>query len=158
MARPLASVSEIAAIVRRVTLIDVAAARTTTDERICMLLLGDNMKKDSYIKSNECQSVQSELVMSNWRHTMPTAEAYGLNKVLFQLHHQAGDLLRYQQEPDAYLDQFALSANARRAILQNDVAQLYLLGCNPYLLRAHCIGMRIPEAESLAALRSAARS
>jgi hypothetical protein len=96
--------------------------------------------------------------VSNWVQAMPTAEAYGLNKVLFQLHHNAGDLARYQQDPGAYLDAFALSAAARAAILGNDVAQLYRLGCNPYLLRAHCIGMRIPEDQSLAALRSAARS
>lgn len=37
------------------------------------------------------------------------------------------------------------------------MAALYLTGANPYLLRAHCIGMRIPEAVSLAALRSAGR-
>ena len=93
-----------------------------------------------------------------WVQAIPTAEAYGLNKVLFQLHHSAGDLARYQDNASAYLDAFALSAAARAAILGNDVAQLYLLGCNPYLLRAHCIGMRIPEDQSLAALRSAARS
>lgn len=96
--------------------------------------------------------------MSNWVHTMPTAEAYGLNKVLFQLHHNEGDLARYQQDAGAYLDRFELTVPARQAILHNDVEQLYLLGCNPYLLRAHCIGMRIPEAQSLAALRRAARS
>lgn len=96
--------------------------------------------------------------MSNWRQAMPTAEAYGLNKVLFQLHHQEGDLLRYQQDASAYLERFDISPAARQAILDNDVEQLYLLGCNPYLLRAHCIGMRIPEAESLAALQRAARS
>jgi protocatechuate 4,5-dioxygenase alpha chain len=46
---------------------------------------------------------------------------------------------------------------ARAAIRDNDVASLYLAGANPYLLRAHCIGMRIPEGESLAALRSAGK-
>lgn len=96
--------------------------------------------------------------MSNWVQTMPSAEAYGLNKVLFQLHHSAGDLARYQQDAPAYLDGYELTPRAHQAILGNDVEQLYLLGCNPYLLRAHCIGMRIPEAESLAALRRAARS
>ena len=96
--------------------------------------------------------------MSNWVQAMPTAEAYGLNKVLFQLHHHAGDLARYQEDGPAYLEAFALSERARQAILGNDVAQLYRLGCNPYLLRAHCIGMRIPEDVSLAALRGAARS
>ncbi len=96
--------------------------------------------------------------MSNWVQTMPSAEAYGLNKVLFQLHHNAGDLARYQQDAQAYLAGYELTPRAHQAILGNDVEQLYLLGCNPYLLRAHCIGMRIPEADSLAALRRAARS
>ena len=31
---------------------------------------------------------------------------------------------------------------------------MYLSGVNPYLLRAHCIGVGIPEDVSLAALRS----
>ena len=96
--------------------------------------------------------------MSNWVHQMPTAEAYGLNKVLFELHHNAGHLARYQEDGAGYLGGFELTPRAREAILGNDVEQLYRLGCNPYLLRAHCIGMRIPEAESLAALRRAARS
>ncbi len=96
--------------------------------------------------------------MSNWVQSMPTPEAYGLNKVLFELHHNAGDLARYQEDAPGYLDRFVLTPRARQAILDNDVEQLYHLGCNPYLLRAHCIGMRIPEAESLAALRRAARS
>lgn len=34
-------------------------------------------------------------------------------------------------------------------IKNNDVARMYLSGVNPYLLRAHCIGVRIPEDESL---------
>lgn len=96
--------------------------------------------------------------MSNWVQTMPTAEAYGLNKVLFELHHIPGDLARYQADAIAYLSRFELTSQARDAILGNDVQALYLLGCNPYLLRAHCIGMQIPEAESLAALRAAARN
>ena len=39
-------------------------------------------------------------------------------------------------------------------IAGNDVAGLYEAGVYPYLLRAHCIGVRIPEDVSLAALRS----
>jgi Aromatic-ring-opening dioxygenase LigAB, LigA subunit len=96
--------------------------------------------------------------MSNWVHNMPTVEAYGLNKVLFQLHHNEGDLVRYRNDTQGYLDRFELTPRARAAIASNDVEQLYRLGCNPYLLRAHCIGMQIPEADSLAALRRAARS
>jgi len=95
--------------------------------------------------------------MSNWLQTMPTAEAYGLNKVLFELHHKADDLTAYRDDPEAYLDRYDLTPRARAAVRGNDVAELYLVGANPYLLRAHCIGMRIPEAESLAALRGAGK-
>jgi len=95
--------------------------------------------------------------MSNWLHAMPTAEAYLLNKVLFELHHKADDLAAYRDDPEAYLDRYDLTPRARAAVRGNDVAGLYLVGANPYLLRAHCIGMRIPEAESLAALRSAGK-
>jgi len=90
---------------------------------------------------------------SNWRHDMPTVEAYWLDKVLYELHHNADDLARYRRDPLGYLKRYPLSETMRRAIQENDVAQLYLCGVNPYLLRAHCIGMRIPEQESLAALR-----
>lgn len=95
--------------------------------------------------------------MSNWLQAMPTAEAYGLNKVLFELHHKPDDLAAYQRDPDAYLDRFDLTARARSAIRANDVAALYLTGANPYLLRAHCIGMKIPESVSVGALKALAK-
>ncbi len=95
--------------------------------------------------------------MSNWRQLMPTSEAYWLNKVLFELHHKPDDLARYRREPDAYLDGFQLTPRAREAIRGNDVATLYLCGCNPYLLRAHCIGMGIPEPVSVGALKALAK-
>jgi len=94
--------------------------------------------------------------MSNWLQNMPTAEAYGLNKVLFELHHKPDDLAAYLGDKEAYLDRYALTPRARAAIRDNDVAALYLTGANPYLLRAHCIGMKIPEAVSVAAFRSLA--
>lgn len=92
--------------------------------------------------------------MTNWRQAMPTAEAYWLDKVLFELHHGSDDLERYRNDPQRYLERYPLTPKMKEAILSNDVAALYLSGVNPYLLRAHCIGMRIPEAVSLAALRS----
>jgi hypothetical protein len=95
--------------------------------------------------------------MSNWLQWMPTPEAYGLNKVLFELHHKPDDLASYNEDPEAYLDRYELTPRVRAAIKGNDVADLYLAGANPYLLRAHCIGMRIPEAVSLAALRCAGK-
>ena len=93
--------------------------------------------------------------MSNWRQSMPTAEAYWLDKVLYELHHKPDDLEQYRKDANAYLGRYPLTAKMKAAIVENDVAALYLSGVNPYLLRAHCIGMRIPEAVSLAALRGA---
>lgn len=95
--------------------------------------------------------------MSNWVQPMPTAEAYELNKVLFELHHKPDDLAAYLRDKDAYLDRYTLTPRARAAIRDNDVAALYLTGCNPYLLRAHCIGMKIPEAVSVGALKALAK-
>ena len=95
--------------------------------------------------------------MSNWLQAMPTAEAYGLNKVLFELHHRPDDLAAYKLDQQAYLDRYTLTPRARNAIRDNDVAALYQAGANPYLLRAHCIGMAIPEAVSVGALRSLAK-
>jgi hypothetical protein len=92
--------------------------------------------------------------MSNWRQLMPTPEAYWLDKVLFELHHKPDDLERYKQDPHGYLKQYPLTEKMKASIVDNDVAGLYRSGVNPYLLRAHCIGMMIPEAVSLAALRS----
>ena len=95
--------------------------------------------------------------MSNWLQAMPTAEAYGLNKVLFELHHRPDDLAAYKRDQETYLDRYTLTPRARNAIRDDDVAALYQAGANPYLLRAHCIGMAIPEAVSIGALRSLAR-
>jgi protocatechuate 4,5-dioxygenase alpha chain len=92
--------------------------------------------------------------MSNWVQSTPTPEAYALNKVLFELHHRPDDLAAYLQDADAYLDRYPLTERARVALRSNDVAALYLAGVNPYLLRAHCIGMKIPEAVSVGALKA----
>ena len=92
--------------------------------------------------------------MSNWRLSMPTTEAYLLNKVLYKLHHHADDLAAYTADKDAYLARFRMPQKLSAMIAGNDVAGLYEAGVNPYLLRAHCIGVRIPEDVSLAALRS----
>lgn len=92
--------------------------------------------------------------MSNWQQMMPDTRAYLIDKVLYQLHHHDDDLAKYTADPDAYLEKFNLDPDMARAIRDNDVAELYLSGVNPYLLRAHCIGVKIPEEVSLAALRS----
>jgi len=95
--------------------------------------------------------------MSNWLQAMPTAEAYEMNKVLFDLHHKPDDLDAFRVDPVRYLGRFPLTVVVRDAILNKDVADLYLAGANPYLLRAHCIGMKIPEQVSVGALKRLAR-
>lgn len=85
---------------------------------------------------------------------MPTTEAYLLDKVLYNLHHDADHLDAYRRDADAYLSRYELTSEMRGMITGNDVAGLYEAGVNPYLLRAHCIGMRIPEDVSLTALRT----
>ena len=92
--------------------------------------------------------------MSNWRMMMPTTEAYLLDKVLYNLHHKDDHLAAYKRDHAAYLARYDLTEEMAAKIAENDVAGLYQAGVNPYLLRAHCIGMQIPEDVSLAALRS----
>jgi len=92
--------------------------------------------------------------VSNWVEDIPSVESYALNKVLFDLHHQSSQLERYKSDALAYLKHSQLTPKIQEALLNNDVAQLYLSGANPYLLRAHCIGVGIPEKESVQALKS----
>ncbi|SMD20109.1 subunit of meta cleavage enzyme [Rhizobium sp. RU36D] len=92
--------------------------------------------------------------MANWQEMMPSTRAYLMNKVLYELHHNADHLEAYKTNADAYLARFNLPDDLAANIKNNDVAEMYLSGVNPYLLRAHCIGVRIPEDVSLAALRS----
>ena len=94
---------------------------------------------------------------ANWQLAVPSPNAYWMGKVLYDIHHKPGDLQRYLSDPEQYLEPLPLSAELKSAILRNDIGRMYLAGVNPYLLRAHCIGLRIPEAEftaSLAAVRS----
>jgi protocatechuate 4,5-dioxygenase alpha chain len=92
---------------------------------------------------------------SNWREAMPSATAYLVSKVLYRLHHRPDDLAAFTADRTAYLDRYPLTDALRVALRDDDVAALYRSGANPYLLRAHCIGVGIPEKVSLAALQSA---
>jgi Aromatic-ring-opening dioxygenase LigAB, LigA subunit len=94
-------------------------------------------------------------VTSNWLEAMPSATAYLVSKVLYRLHHRPDDLAAFKADRMAYLAQYPLTDDLRAAFRDDDVAALYRSGTNPYLLRAHCIGVGIPEKVSLAALRSA---
>ena len=95
-----------------------------------------------------------DLAKSNWVEEIPTTQSYALNKVLFDLHHKPDHLERYKSSAQSYLNGSELSQVAINAMLNNDVATLYLSGANPYLLRAHCIGVGIPDKDSVGALKS----
>lgn len=92
-------------------------------------------------------------MIRNWRQDMPTVEAYWMNRVLFDIHHHSNDLERYKQSPDTYMQDVPLSNEAKAAIRDNDIGAMYLAGVNPYLLRAHCLGLRISEAVFVQSLR-----
>ncbi len=78
-----------------------------------------------------------------------------MNRVLFDVHHQSSHLERYKANPDAYMKDVPLSDPMKRAIRDNDIGAMYLAGVNPYLLRAHCLGLHIPEKTFLDSLRAA---
>lgn len=81
----------------------------------------------------------------NWRLAMPTPEAYRMDKVLYDIHHKPADLERYKADPDAYMADVTLRPEMKAAIRDNDIGAMYVAGVNPYLLRAHCLGLHIPE-------------
>jgi protocatechuate 4,5-dioxygenase alpha chain len=93
----------------------------------------------------------------NWQHGMPTPDAYWIDRVLYDVHHQPDDLARYLQSADAYLKDIPLPDTLKAAIRDNQIGDLYLAGANPYLLRAHCLGLRMPEADFLRSLRAVAK-
>ncbi|MEP7311251.1 MAG: subunit of meta cleavage enzyme [Pseudomonadota bacterium] len=95
-------------------------------------------------------------MIRNWRQDMPTVQAYWINRVLFDVHHVAGHFERYQASPDAYLRDSPLPDSVKAIIRDNLIGQMYLAGANPYLLRAHCLGLRISEIDFLASLRAVA--
>lgn len=90
----------------------------------------------------------------NWRQDMPTPEAYWMNRVLYDVHHQSSHLERYKASPDAYMQDIPLDDTLKAAIRDNDIGAMYLAGVNPYLLRAHCLGLHIAESIFVASLRA----
>ncbi|WCT79232.1 hypothetical protein [Novosphingobium humi] len=91
----------------------------------------------------------------NWVQDMPTEEAYAINRILYRVQHDRAEEARFFESPSRYIAEEPLSEAARAALDTTDIGQLYLLGANPYLLRAYCLQLRIPEADYLAALRAA---
>jgi hypothetical protein len=92
----------------------------------------------------------------NWRQDMPTPQAYWMNKVLYDIHHKPDELERYRRDPAAYVAAVPLEPALQAAIGNDDIGAMYLNGVSPYLLRAHCLGMRIPEDVFLSSLRALA--
>jgi protocatechuate 4,5-dioxygenase alpha chain len=93
----------------------------------------------------------------NWLQSMPTPEAYWIDRVLFDLQHKPAEMERFQGNPEAYLADIPLSEAHKASIREGAFAQLYLAGANPYLLRAYCLALGIGEAEYLAEMRSIAK-
>lgn len=91
--------------------------------------------------------------MSNWQQAMPTPAAYWIDRVLYEIHHDPVRLDEYTTDPDAYLGRFPLSDGDRESIRDNAIGTMYLSGVNPYLLRAHCLGMGVAEDTFVASLR-----
>ncbi|WP_426135483.1 hypothetical protein [Pseudomonas sp. PWP3-1b2] len=77
-----------------------------------------------------------------------------MNRVLYDVHHKADHLQRYMEGPDLYMQSVPLSEEKRAAIRDNDIGAMYLAGVNPYLLRAHCLGLHISEQVFVESLRS----
>lgn len=96
--------------------------------------------------------------VNNWVQTTPTQEAYNLDKILYRVQHDRDEEARFFADPQSYIAAVELSDEARAALTSTDVGQLYLLGVNPYLLRAYCLQLRMPESEYLAALRAIAEN
>ena len=97
-------------------------------------------------------------MINNWLQAIPTGEAYQINRVLYRIQHDRDEEKRYFANPDVYIASYPeLTPAATAALEHTDVTQLYLLGANPYLLRAYCLQLRIPEQDYLAALRQAGK-
>lgn len=92
----------------------------------------------------------------NWQQEMPTPDAYQMNRILFDVHHQDSHLERYKSDPDAYMADVPLPAQLKAAIRNNDIGAMYLAGVNPLLLRAHCLGLQISELAFVESLRAVA--
>lgn len=93
----------------------------------------------------------------NWVQPIPTPEAFRINRILFDVQHDRAEEARFFADPDAYIaERGGLSSSTASALARNDIGKLYLLGSSPYLLRAYCLQLRVPEHEYLAALRAVA--
>jgi len=90
----------------------------------------------------------------NWRHPVPAPDCYAMSRILYDIHHHENALARYKADPDEYMASSPLSPRLKAAIRNNDIGAMYLEGVNPLLLRAHCLGLKIPESEFVASLKA----
>lgn len=95
-------------------------------------------------------------MIRNWQQDIPSVQAYWINRILYDVHHKEGHLKRYCDAPDSYMKDIPLPVEIKNLIRDNEVGKMYLAGANPYLLRAHCLGVKIPEPVFLASLRAVA--
>ena len=94
----------------------------------------------------------------NWVELIPSPQAYRINRILFDVQHDRDEEARYFADPVAYMGGHpGLDVVSVDALARNDIGKLYLLGANPYLLRAYCLQLRVPETDYLAALRTAGK-
>lgn len=94
------------------------------------------------------------MAVRNWQLSMPTPESYWINRVLFDVHHKEGHLQQYLEDPLRYMDPIDLPLLRKAQIRDNAIGALYLAGANPYLLRAHALGVHMPEQDFLQSLRA----
>ena len=92
----------------------------------------------------------------NWVQAIPDAQAYWIDRVLYDTQHKPEEMARFLADPGAYLKDIPLSDAAKGHLVENAIGPLYQAGANPYLLRAHCLHLRISEADYLGALRAVA--
>jgi Aromatic-ring-opening dioxygenase LigAB, LigA subunit len=90
----------------------------------------------------------------NWRLEMPSPESYLIDRVLFDVQHDADARRRFQEDPHAYLEGVPLSSERKAELASSAFGPLYRAGANPYLLRAHCLVMGVTEDDYLAQMRA----
>ena len=94
------------------------------------------------------------MTVRNWVEQMPSAEAFWINRVLYDVQHKPREAAAFRADPDGYLCDIPLSDDMKHILRVNDIGELYLAGANPYLLRTHCLQLQVPEPEYLGALRA----
>lgn len=90
----------------------------------------------------------------NWQLGMPDADAYWIDRILFDVQHKRPDFDRFVADRVAYMADIPLPPALKQALYDNDFGQMYLAGANPYLIRAHCLALRVPEDVFLDSLRA----